>query len=27
MQLWLDRQRVHTKHPSHLQGSGSQEEK
>jgi len=27
MQLWLDRQRVHTKDPSHLPGSGSQEEK
>ena len=27
MQLWLDRQRVHTKDPSHLPDSGSQEEK
>jgi len=27
MQLWLDRQRVHTQDPSHLPGSGSREEK
>jgi hypothetical protein len=27
MQLWLDRQRVHTKDPSHLPGSGSREAK
>jgi uncharacterized protein (DUF305 family) len=27
MQLWLDRQRVHTNDPSHLPDSGSQEEK
>jgi Uncharacterized protein conserved in bacteria len=27
MQLWLDRQRVHTKDRSHLPGSGSREEK
>ena len=27
MQLWLDRQRVHTKDPSHLPDSGSREEK
>jgi uncharacterized protein (DUF305 family) len=27
MQLWLDRQRVHTIDPSHLPDSGSQEEK
>jgi uncharacterized protein (DUF305 family) len=27
MQLWLDRQRVRTKDPSHLAGPGSQEEK
>ena len=27
MQLWLDRQGVHTKDPSHLPGPGSREEK
>jgi uncharacterized protein (DUF305 family) len=27
MQLWLDRQRVHTRDPSHFPGPGSREEK
>ena len=27
MQLWLDRQKVHTKDPSHFPGRGSREEK
>ena len=27
MQLWLDRQKVHTKDPSHFPGPGSREEK